>query len=201
MGETIEDMLKQGDLLADPKQEYKPSELVDLNGKPIVVGTQDPDAIGPDSSVSFSPRSPGDYPHLPPSVIGAEAQYVLPLAQYLANAIGVTPLDDRMYKRVTSEIRSRSLFVVLNMYKASAENGYATWFGLVIMCRNHPLVMVQFKQRLSDRTVGIPQVRLWSRARNMYIIMGDQTERTLISREEASSTILNYLRDEGVVYV
>ena len=195
---TVAEMVKDGDISADPKAKIDPV-IYDFDGNQVQRGNTDPNVIGPDDNVEFSYRPDNDYPDLPPQVKKAEHQYILPLAQFIADSIGITVIDDYAYNRVLSALQSRSLFVVLNLYKTQVREGVATWFGLVLMCKRHPVVMVQFRENISTEQVGISLMRCWSASEKKYFIFGDREGRKFLSREEASATILNYLKREGIL--
>lgn len=195
---TVAAMVKDGDLYADPKTKIDPV-IYDLEGNQIQRGVTDPNVIGPDDRPEFSYRPDSAYPKLPQEVKKAEHQYILPMAKFLADSIGITVIDDHAYNRVLKALQSRSLFVVLNLYKAQVRDGVATWFGLVLMCRRHPVVMVRFHEKLSTEQVGIPSLRVWSSKEQKYFIYGDREGRKFTSREVSSSIILNYLREEGIL--
>lgn len=195
---TVAAMVKDGDLYADPKTKIDPV-IYDLEGNQIQRGVTNPDVIGPDDRPEFSYRPDTAYPKLPAQVKKAEHQYILPLAKFLADSIGITVIDDHAYDRVLKALQSRSLFVVLNLYKAQVRDGVATWFGLVLMCRRHPVVMVRFQEKLSTEQVGIPSLRCWSSKEQKYYVFGDREGRRFLPREEVSAIILNYLRQEGIL--
>tara|TARA_R100000656_G_scaffold104176_1_gene76132 strand:+ start:157950 stop:158549 length:600 start_codon:yes stop_codon:yes gene_type:complete len=173
--------------------------LFDMNGKPIKLGNDDPNVIGLDDKFDFVGRGPNSYPNLPDAVKDAEFRFVFPLGQFIAKAIGITLLDDEAYNRVLKAIRSRSVFVVLNLYKCQVREGEASWFGLTVQCKKHPIVLVKFRLRLSTGQIGISQIRFWSSAAQRYEISGDPSGNSFIPREKANAMILNYLNQEGVI--
>lgn len=195
---TVAAMVRDGDIAADPKARLDPV-IYDMNGDPIQTGNTDPNVIGPDDTPEFSYRPDNAYPNLPQQVKKAEHQYVLPLAKFVADSIGITVIDDYAYNRVLKALQSRSLFVVMNLYKTVVRDGVAIWFGLVLMCKRHPVVMVQFKEKLATEQVGISLVRCWSAREKKYFIFGDKEGRKFLSREETAALILNYLEKEGIL--
>jgi hypothetical protein len=58
--------------------------------------------------------------------------------------------------------------------------------------------MVRFKMKLGNETIGIDQLRFWERANERYLVHR-QNDGSFFSREEASASILNYLKTEGVL--
>jgi hypothetical protein len=195
---TVAAMVRDGDISSDPKVQIDPV-LYDFEGKKVQRGNADPGVIGPDDNPEFSFRPDTSYPDLPSQVRKAEHQYVLPLAKFIADSIGITVIDDYAYNKVLPALQSRSLFVVLNLYKTVVDDGIATWFGLVLMCRRHPVALVQFKERLSTEQVGISLVKCWSAAGQKYFLFGDREGRKFLSREETSAVLLNYLKREGIL--
>lgn len=195
---TVAAMVRDGDISADPKAKIDPV-LYDFDGNPLQRGNSDPSVVGPDDNPEFSYRPDSAYPKLPKEVKKAEHQYILPMAKFIADSIGITVIDDHAYDRVLKALQSRSLFVVLNLYKAQVRDGEVTWFGLVLMCRRHPVVMVRFQERLATEQVGIPSLRVWSSKEQKYFVYGDKEGRKFISREVSSAIILNYLREEGIL--
>lgn len=198
---TVQDMIATGRLSTDPSAKIDPTTIVGVDGNPIKTGNYDPNIIGLDSKPSFSYRPLDAYPDHPDQIVNAEHRYVLPLAKFIGDAVGVVPVDEHAYNKVLPAIQSRSLLVVLNQRGLSVDAGVATWFGLVLMCRRHPVAMVQFKEQLATEKVGISQIRLWRSKEARYHIEGSRKSGVWITREVASATLLNYLKQEGVVDV
>ena len=121
------------------------------------------------------------------------------MAKFIADSIGITVIDDYAYNRVLRALQSRSLFVVLNLYKTHVADGVATWFGLVLMCRRHPVLMAQFKENLSTEQIGVSLARCWSSKEQKYFVFGDREGKKFLSREEVSALALNYLKTEGIL--
>lgn len=195
---TVAAMVRDGDISSDPKVQLDPV-LYDFEGNKVQRGSSDPGVIGPDDNPEFSFRPDTSYPDLPSQVKKAEHQYVLPVAKFIADSIGITVIDDYAYNKVLPALQSRSLFVVLNLYKTVIDDGIATWFGLVLMCRRHPVALVQFKERLSTEQVGISLIKCWSATEQKYFLFGDREGRKFLSREETSAILLNYLKREGIL--
>tara|TARA_Y100000310_G_C20691823_1_gene822794 strand:+ start:2361 stop:3002 length:642 start_codon:yes stop_codon:yes gene_type:complete len=193
------DMVDQGYMGSDPSSKTDKTTLYGFDGKPIKMGNDDPNIIGLDSKPSFSYRPQDAYPSHPTEILSAEHRYVLPLARFLGDAIGVVPIDEHAYDRVLAAIQSKSIFVVINQKGLKVEEGVASWFGLVLICKRHPVVLVHFKEQLSTERVGISHIRLWMSREGRYHVHGDRTQRSFIKREEASALILNYLRDERII--
>lgn len=197
MGNTILDQIKAGSLLKDTDTPID-SQVYSLGSNlPIKVGVDDPNIIGPDDTYDFRFRDEKDYPNIPNEVKLAEARFVLPMAKFIANSIGITVLDESAYDRVLHALRLRSLFVLLNLHKTKIEDGVASWFGLILICKKHPVVMVRFKLHISSGRIGIDQVRLWEKSGQRYVIHRNQD--SFLSREESSAQILNYLKAEGIL--
>lgn len=194
---TVAQMVKDGDVQADPKAKVD-TTLYDFEGNPIERGMPEGSSIiGPDDTPEFSYRPDDAYPEVPPAVKQAEHRYVLPLAKFIADSIGITVIDDYAYNRILTALQSRSLFVVLNLYKTKVRDGVASWFGLVLQCRRHPVVLVEFREHLSTERIGISQVRCWSSKEQKYYIFGERDK--FMAREVAGATILNYLQREGIL--
>ncbi len=195
---SVLDLIRAGRLAQDPQARLDPRIYDPVTNQPIQMGNTDPDIIGPDDTYEFSYRTPEAYPEVPPPVKTAEARFILPMAKFIADTIGITVIDETAYERVLQALRDRSLFVVLNIHKTKVADGVASWFGLVLMCKRHPVVMVRFKMRIATDQIGIDQIRLWERAGERYLVHREQGG-GFFSREQASATILNYLKHEGVL--
>jgi len=195
---SVLDMVRSGQLAQDPAAKLDSKIYNPDTGEAILVGNTDPDIIGPDDNYEFSFRKPEAYPEVPPPVKTAEIRFILPMAKFIADTIGITVIDESAYERVLQALRDRSLFVLLNIHKTRISDGAASWFGLILMCKRHPLVMVRFKMRLGNEVIGIDQIRFWEKANERYLVHRE-SEKGFFSREEASAMILNYLKTEGVL--
>lgn len=195
---SVLDLVRSGRIIQDPQARLDPQIYDPVTQKPILMGNSDPNIIGPDDTYEFSFRSPDAYPDVPPPVKTAEIRFVLPMAKFVADSIGITVIDETAYERVLQALRDRSLFVLLNIHKTKVADGVASWFGLILVCKRHPLVMVRFKMRIATEQVGIDQIRLWEKSGERYVVHRDPNN-GFYSREEASALILNYLKAEGVL--
>lgn len=195
---SILDMVRSGQIRKDSSAVLDPRILDLETNQPVAVGNSDPNIIGPDDTYDFSFRRPEAYPDVPPSVKTAEVRFILPMAKHIADTIGITVLDESAYDRVLQALRDRSLFVLMNIHKTRVSDGVASWFGLILVCKRHPLIMVRFKLRLGNEQIGIDQVRLWESAKERYLVYREANG-GFFSREEASAMILNYLKTEGVL--
>jgi len=196
---SVLDMLQAGQMSKNPQARIDPVIYDPVTNQPIPMGNTDPNVIGPDDQPElFAYRGPAAYPDVPEPIKTAETRFVLPMAQFVSNTLGITVLDETAYEKVLTALRCRALFVVLNLHKAKVEDGTASWFGLLLLCKRHVVTMVRFKLRMSTGQIGIDQVRLWDRSSAQYVVHAGPGGK-LFSREEASALILNYLRNEGVV--
>jgi hypothetical protein len=193
----VTELLRDGALMRDPTAKVD-GALFDLDGNAIVHGNTNPNIIGPDDKVEFSFRPDTAFPDVPPQVKNAEIRFILPMARFLASSLNITVIDETAYDRILPALKQRSLFVALNLYKVQIADGVATWFGLVMPCKQHWVVLVQFKMKLSTEQIGISQVRLWSAAYKQYFVSGERDLGRFYTREEASAKILNYLKVEGI---
>jgi len=195
---SVLDMLTAGRLAKDPSAKIDKVIYDPSTNQPVQMGNTDPNVIGPDDHVEYSYRPDSAYPDVPTQVKDAEVKFILPLAQLLANTIGIAVIDETMYEKIIQPLRSRSLFVVLNLHKVKVHDGIASWYGLVLMCKRHFLTFVRFKTRLSTGQIIIDEIRLWRKNGETYVRHAPPNGK-FFSREEASVLILNYLRDEGVL--
>jgi len=194
---SVLDRVRSGSLIQDPGAKIDP-KIYDLEtNEPIAVGNTDPNIIGPDDKYEFTFRPLGAYPDVPQQVKNAEIRFILPMAQFLANTIGITVLDETAYERVLGALRDRALFVLLNVHKTHVADGIASWFGLILTCKRQPIVMVRFKMKLGSELIGIDHIRLWESAKERFVMY--KQEEGFYSRESASAMILNYLKAEGVL--
>lgn len=193
----VTELLKDGALLRDASAKID-GVLFDLDGNPIAHGNTNPDVLGPDDAVEFSFRPDTAFPDVPVQVKNAEIRFILPLAKFLASSLNITVIDETAYDKILPALKQRSLFVALNLYKVQIHDGVATWFGLVMPCKQHWVVLVQFKLKLSTEQIGISQIRLWSATHKQYFITGDKDLGRFYTREEAGAKILNYLKAEGI---
>jgi hypothetical protein len=195
---SVLDLVRSGRLAQDPSARLDPQIYDPVTQQPIMMGNSDPNIIGPDDTYEFQFRGPQAYPNVPPQVKTAEVRFILPMAKFIADTIGITVIDESAYERILQAVRARSLFVLLNIHKTKIADGIASWFGLILMCKRHPLVMVRFKMRLSTEQIGIDQIRLWEKAEERYVVHREP-DGAFYSREEGSALILNYLKTEGVL--
>lgn len=197
--ESVLDMINAGRLSKDPRTKLDPVIYDPITNLPVEMGNKDPSVIGADDQPKlFAYRGPNAYPNVPQPVKDAEIKFVFPLGQFLANTLGITVLDETAYEKVIPALRCRALFVVLNLHKTKVEDGIASWFGLMLLCKKHVVTMVRFKLRLGTGQIGIDQVRLWNKETSQYEIHTGQGGKFL-TREETSAMILNYLRNANIV--
>lgn len=196
---TMLDMVNAGKLAKDPRAKIDPVIYDPETNLPIVMGNTDPNVIGADDQPKlFAYRGPNSYPSVPTPVKDAEIKFIFPMAQFLANTMDITVLDETAYEKVLPALRCRALFVVLNLHKCKIEEGTASWFGLMLLCKKHVVAMVRFKLRLSTGQIGIDQVRLWDKSNNQYV-MHTGVGGKFLNREETSALLLNYLRNENIL--
>lgn len=178
------------------------SLLYDMDGNPIKMGkAEDDPTFGPDDNPKYEMRSMEDYPEIPVQVKQAEIKYILPMANFLAQSLGINLLDEKLYEKILDPLRQRSLMVMVNLTKTQVNDGVASWYGLIMMCKKHPLVLTKFKLHLGSGKIGIASLRLWSRADQRYVVFGDREQKTFLDREKTAIQILDYLRSEGVCNV
>lgn len=194
---SVLDLLASGQMQKEPNAKFDPRIYDPATNQPIPMGNSDPNIIGPDDHYEFSFRKPDQYPDVPPQVKTAEVRFILPMAKFIADTINITVIDESAYERILEALRARSLFVLLNVHKTKVSDGTASWFGLILICKRHPVVMVGFKLRIGNELIGISQIRLWDSANERYVI--HRHNEGFYSREEASATILNYLKAEGIL--
>lgn len=195
---SVLDLIRSGQLSKDPQARLDSQIYDPITQSPILMGNTDPNIIGPDDTYDFSFRGPEAYPGVPPVVKTAEIRFVLPMAKFMADTIGITVLDETAYERVLQALRARSLFVLLNIHNTRVADGIASWFGLILVCKRHPVAMVRFKMRLATEQIGIDQIRLWEKSGERYLIHRS-SDGGFYSREEASALVLNYLKSEGIL--
>lgn len=174
------------------------SQIVDHTGKPLKYGNTDPNIISVDDNPKFEMRKPSDFPDVPPEVKTAEIRYILPMANMLAQSLGINIIEEKTYERVIDQWKQRSLFVVLNLEGVKVTQGVADWFGMLVMCKQHAVAMVKLKLQLSTSKIGITQFRVWQKAKQKYLVVGDVEQRKFLNREEVTTQLLNYLRIEGI---
>lgn len=173
-------------------------QILDHTGKPLRYGNTDPNIVSVDDNPKFEMRKLSDFPDVPQEVKTAEVQYILPMANMLAQALGINIIEEKTYEKVIDSWKQRSLFVVLNLEGVKVSQGVADWFGLIIMCKQHAVAMVKLKLQLSTSRIGITQFRIWRKATQNYLVVGDKEQRKFLNREEVTTQILNYLRIEGI---
>jgi len=181
--------------------------LRDLHGNPIEMGTPEGE-IGPDDNPKFGQdrtqvhyelRTWDTYKNYPEEAKKAEMSFVLPMANFLSQTFDINLVDEVMYEKILKQLRQRMLFVVMNMYKLQVVDGIAIWDGIVVMAKQHPVVIVRFKLQLSTGRIGIAYVKAWSKERQGYIMFGDRTQKTMLDRDRATEIILNYVEQEGIL--
>lgn len=199
MKTILDRMQAEGDLQRDPQAVVDTASLYDFEGNPIQFGNTDPNIIGPDDTAEFSYRTDKDYPDVPLAVKNAEVSFVLPVAKFLASSVNITVIDETLYGKILEALKTRSLFVMMNLHGVKIQEGIARWYGLILVCKRHPVVMVQFKLKLQTDQIGISLVKLWQSAHQRYVKYGDPEGRRLLTREEVSALIVDYLKKEGIV--
>ena len=175
------------------------STIVDVDGNPIKYGKDaDDPTLGPDDNPRFEMRKPEDYPEIPMQVKQAEMKYILPVANFLAQSLGINLIDEKLYDMILDQLRQRSLFVMLNLQRLQIQDGIASWYGLILMCKKHPVVLTKFKLHIATGRIGISSLRLWERANQRYVVFGDKEQKTFMDREKTAVQILDYLSAEGI---
>ena len=195
---SVLDLVHSGRVSKDPSASIDPM-LYGTDGKPLKYGNDDPNIVGPDSDVSFTSRASDDYPDLPRQVKDAEIKFLLPMANHLSSRIGITIIDDISYSKALEALRSRFLFVVLYLNGVRISDGIASWMGIVLMCKRHPVVTVQVKLRIGTGQIGIHRIKTWEKSGKHYLMHGDRSGGSFLSREEATALVFNYLNVEGII--
>lgn len=185
------------------------TRLRDLHGNIIEMGMDaSSEEIGPDDNPKFGQnkaevhyelRTWDTYQNYPEEAKKAEMSFVLPMANFLSQTFDINLVDEIMYEKILVQLRQRMLFVVMNMHNLKVQDGIAIWDGIVIMAKRHPVTVVRFKLQISTGRIGIAYVKCWNSAEQKYILFGDREQKKLLSRDEASATILNYVEKEGVL--
>lgn len=192
-----------------PGQPVEDGRLYDLHGNLIEMGTP-PGEIGPDDDPQFGQkkeevhyelRSWNTYQNYPEEAKKAEMSFVLPMANFLSQTFNINLVDEVMYEKILKQLRQRMMFVVMNMYKLQVVDGIANWDGIVIMAKQHPVVLVRFKLQISTGKIGIAYIKVWNKEKQNYILFGDRTQKVMLSREEASNMILGYIEKEGILKI
>ena len=147
----------------------------------------------------YEMRTEDTYPDVPNEAKRAEISYILPMANHIAQILKIDMLDEVMYEKTLKQIRQRMLFVVLNMYKLKIQEGLAWWDGVILMCKQHPIVLVRFKMHISTQRIGIAFVKVWNSTKKVYVLHGDKEQKQLMDRNKATKIILDYLERENVL--
>lgn len=176
--------------------------IVDVDGNPIQYGKDPNDpTLGPDDNPKFEMRKNEDFPDVPLPVKQAEIKYILPMANFLAQSLGINLIDEKLYEKILDPLRQRSLMVLMNLEKMQVAEGVASWYGLILMCKKHPIVLTKFKLHIGSGRIGIASLRLWSRVDQRYVVFGDRDQKAFLDREKTAVQILDYLKTEGVCNV
>lgn len=179
------------------------AEIYTLEGERIDVGRKvSPEVIGPDDNVAYVPRTDKELAGTPTVLVDAEVRELLPIARVLAEAIGITAMQEAQYGNVQEQIRERSVFVVLNVLRHKVADGVASYPGLIIMCKKHPIVRVYCKCHIATGRFGIASVHLWSKditkpGGGEYHIYGSETQR--MDPHGVLPLILEYLENREKV--
>jgi hypothetical protein len=194
-------VLPKGFIKGDQSEKIDKSQIVDVDGKPLKYGNTDKNIISADDNPKFKMRIASDFPDVPQEAKNAEVRYILPMANFIAQTLGINVIDEKMYESTLIQLKQRSLFVVMNLQKMQIQEGVAAWYGLLVMCKKHPLVMTKFKLQISTGKIGVSQCRLWEKSEQRYVIQGDPEQKKLKDREKTAQEILDYLKHEGVCNV
>lgn len=179
------------------------AEIYTLDGEKIDCGRKpSPEMIGPDDNAAYVPRTVAELKDTPPELATAEVQHLVPIARAVAHAIGIDCLQEVQYGNVIEQLRQRSVFVVLNILKHRIENGVATYPGLVVMCKQHPIVRVYCRCHLATGRWGVSQVHLWSKDASKpgggeYHIYGSNDKR--METHSVLPLVLEYLENREKV--
>lgn len=171
------------------------------NSKLIETGTKvKPTDIGADDMATYTPRTAQEMSGTPPAIFEAEVRHLVPVANQIATAIGISFLQEAQYGNVIRPLRERSVFVVLNTAKPKIDHGVATYHGLVVMCKRHPIVRVVCKLQIETGAFGVAQVHLWRKDAAIpdggtYHVYGDREMRKPIPIHEVTTVILEYLEN------
>lgn len=177
------------------------TRLRDLNGNLLEVGI-DPsrdDVIGADHKPIFKFRDMSDYPDYPEKLKEIEFKWVVPLANHVANHMNITFVDERMYEKMTIELKTRFTFVILNLAKVKFVESKAHWYSVIVMCRRHPLVLVKTVYDLNSNKIGIPHVKLWDGKISKFVVYGDKEQKRFLPRNEVATMIINYLERDKIL--
>jgi hypothetical protein len=193
-------------LIIDPNQVGDPV-IYDLHGNPIEMGTP-PGEIGPDDDPKFGQakeevhyelRTWDTYTNYPEEAKKAEMSFVLPMANFLSQTFNINLVDEIMYGKILLQLRQRMLFVVMNMYKLEVNDGIAQWDGILLMAKQRPVVVVRFKLQISTGRIGIAYMKVWNKEKQAYVGIGDRSQKTLMTRDDAIQKILTYVERERIL--
>lgn len=159
----------------------------------------DPKIIGADDNCVYEMRKPEEMKDTPQVLIDIEVRELLPLAKLLGQYIGITAMQEAQYGNVLEQIRQRSVFVVLNVMRATITDGVAYYTGLVVMCKRHPIVMVKCKAHLATGRFGVANVHLWNKAGHEYHVHGDMEGRVPMPAHQVVPLIMEYLENYEAV--
>lgn len=173
----------------------------DWESQKFVPGSKpSPHIIGADDYCKYEQRTASELQDTPPVLVDVEVKYLLPIAQLLGQYIGITCVQEAQYGNIVPQIRETSVFVVLNVMRPQIQEGVATYHGLVVMCKKHPIVRVVTKCQLSTGKFGISQVHLWNKDVSkpnggVYHLHGDRVGKKPMAYHTVVPLIMEYLEN------
>lgn len=191
-----------------PGEPIDRSQIYDVNGNKLQYGNTDPNVLGPDDNIpvvmkqqTSSLRDRSLYsPLLPPELFAAEATYVLPFANFVAEElVNVNLIDERTYRKLQVQLKQRSIFCVLDISDATVVDRVVTWKGLRLICKDFEVASVTFCLDLASRVCLTRSVRLWLSAKGSYANVGNPSGLVDLGINKAATIIENYLQAERIL--
>lgn len=190
-----------------PNETIDRSQIYDVHGNKLRYGNDDPNVLGPDDNIPLvkqnyaAIRDRSLYsPLLPNELFAAEATYVLPFANFVAEEIvNVNLIDELTYRKLQVQLKQRSIFCVLDISDATVVDRRVTWKGLRLICKEFEVASVTFCLDLASRVCLTRSVRLWLSAREQYTNLGDPSGLVDLGINKAATIIENYLQAERIL--
>jgi len=181
-----------------------PQSVVDLQGRPLQYGNTDPNIIGPDDRVpdllGKSLRDRSKYSELlPQDLFTAEERWVLPFAVSIATILEVDLIDETTYAKIQKQLKEQFIFCVIDLSNPKIQDGIITWAGLKIWCKEVPVCEVMFHLDTKQELVFIRHIRLWEKARQGHVNVGDPNGLRALTREQGATIISNWLANEQIL--
>lgn len=191
-----------------PSEPIDRSQIYDVKGNKLQYGNTDPNVLGPDDNIpiimkqqSASLRDRSLYSALLPNeLFAAEATYVLPFANFVAEElVNVNLIDELTYRKLQIQLKQRSIFCVLDISDATIVDRVVTWKGLRLICKDFEVASVTFCLDLASRVCLTRSVRLWLSAKGAYANVGDPSGLRDLGINKAATIIENYLQAERIL--